>query len=77
MQDSANELDRARNNRLAAAAARDKAEREADEAARAESSKYGGRGAFVSGIHRRAGDIDLADRLRRGKKNLEKEQEAY
>lgn len=77
MQQSANDLDQARNNRLAAVAARDRAEREADEAARAESSKYGGRGAFVSGINRRAGDIDLADRLRRGKKNLEKEQEAY
>lgn len=77
MQQSAEELDQARATRLSAAEARDKAEREAEEAARAESSKYGGKGAFVSGLNRRAGDIDLADRLRRGKRNIEKEQEAY
>lgn len=77
MQQNANELDEERTRRINAAEERDKAEREAEEAARAESSKYGGRGAFVNNIHRRAGDIDLADRLQRGKKNLEKEQEAY
>lgn len=77
MQQSAEDLDQARAARLKAAEERDKAEREAEEAARAESSKYGGKGAFVSGLNRRAGDFDLADRLRRGKRNIEKEQEAY
>ncbi|KAK2790805.1 RNA-splicing factor [Emmonsiellopsis sp. PD_33] len=77
MQDNANELDQARSNRLAAVEAREKAEREADEAARAESSKYGGKGAFVSGLNRRAGEMDLSDRLQRGRRNIEKEQEAY
>ena len=75
MQQNAQSLDDIRAERVRAAEERDRAQREADEAARAESSKYGGRGAFVSGLNRRAGDIDLADRLRRGKRNIEKDQE--
>ncbi|EFW18550.1 RNA-splicing factor [Coccidioides posadasii str. Silveira] len=77
MQQNAEELDHARASRLSAAEARENAQREAEEAARAESSKYGGKGAFVNGLNRRAGDIDLADRLRRGRRDIEKEQEAY
>jgi hypothetical protein len=77
MQQSAEELDRARADRISAAEAREKARQEAEEAARAESGKYGGRGAFVSGLNRSAGDIDLADRLRRGRRNIERGQEAY
>ncbi|KLJ13088.1 hypothetical protein EMPG_11954 [Blastomyces silverae] len=77
MQQSANELDQARATRLAAAEEREREEREAEEAARAQSSKYGGKGRFVSGLNRRAGEIDLADRLRRGRRNIEKEQEAF
>ncbi|EEP75672.1 predicted protein [Uncinocarpus reesii 1704] len=77
MQQDANDLDQARISRLNAVEARERAEREAEEAARAESSKYGGKGAFVNGLNRRAGDIDLSDRLRRGRRNIEKEQEAY
>jgi hypothetical protein len=74
MQQSAEELDRARADRISAAEAREKARQEAEEAARAESGKYG---AFVSGLNRSAGDIDLADRLRRGRRNIERGQEAY
>ncbi|KAI1919852.1 RNA-splicing factor [Ophidiomyces ophidiicola] len=77
MQQNAEELDRDRTSRLTAAEQRDKAEREVDDAARAKASKYGGKGAFVNALNRRAGDIDLADRLRRGRRNVEKEQEAY
>ncbi|EEQ90765.1 pre-mRNA-splicing factor CWC25 [Blastomyces dermatitidis ER-3] len=77
MQQSANELDQARATRLAAAEEREREEREAEEAARVQSSKYGGKGRFVSGLNRRAGEIDLADRLRRGRRNIEKEQEAF
>lgn len=77
MQENANDLDRARAERLAAADARDKAEREAEEAARAKTSKNGGKGAFISSINRRAGELDLSERLQRGRRNLEKEQEAY
>lgn len=77
MQQNASELDQVREHRLRATEARDKAQRETDEAARAETSKFGGRGAFVTGLNRRAGEIDLSDRLQRGRRNLEKEQEAY
>ncbi|GAM43837.1 hypothetical protein TCE0_060r18976 [Talaromyces pinophilus] len=77
MQQNANELDQVRANRLAAADAREKAEREADEAARARTSKDGSKGAFLSNINKRAGELDLSERLQRGRRNVEKEQEAY
>ncbi|CRG82908.1 hypothetical protein PISL3812_00255 [Talaromyces islandicus] len=77
MQQNATDLDKMRSERLAAADAQEQAEREADEAARARTSKDGGRGAFISGINRRAGDLDLSERLQRGRRNIEKEQEAY
>lgn len=77
MQQNANELDSMRAERLAAADVREQAEREQDEAARAQTSQYGGRGAFLSGVNRRAGELDLGERLRRGRGNVEKEQEAY
>ncbi|EEA19539.1 RNA-splicing factor [Talaromyces marneffei ATCC 18224] len=77
MQQNANDLDKVRGERLAAADAREKAEREADEAARARTSKDGGKGAFLSNINKRAGELDLSERLQRGRRNVEKEQEAY
>ncbi|PGH15278.1 hypothetical protein AJ80_05631 [Polytolypa hystricis UAMH7299] len=77
MQENASDLHQTRAARIEAAVARDKAQQEADEAARAESSKYGGKGAFVSGLNRRAGEIDLGERLRRGRRNIEREQEAF
>jgi len=77
MQKNANELDKVRTERLSAADAQDKAAQQADAAARAQAEKYGGRGAFVSGLNRRAGELDLADRLRRGRRNIEREQSAY
>lgn len=77
MQQNANDLDKMRSERIAAADAREQAEREADEAARARTSKEGGKGAFLSNINRRAGDLDLSERLQRGRRNVEKEQEAY
>lgn len=77
MQQNATDLDKMRSERLTAADAREQAEREADEAARARTSKDGGRGAFISGINKRAGDLDLSERLQRGRRNIEKEQEAY
>jgi hypothetical protein len=77
MQQNADDLDRMRAERLAAADARERAEREADEAARAQTSRSGGRGAFISSVNRRAGELDLSERLRRGRANVEKEQEVY
>lgn len=77
MQQNANDLDQVRADRLRAADAREKAEREAEEAARARTSKDGGKGAFLSNINKRAGELDLSERLQRGRRNVEKEQEAY
>jgi hypothetical protein len=77
MQQNATDLDKMRTERLAAVDAQEQTKREADEAARARTSKDGGRGTFISGINKRAGDLDLSERLQRGRRNIEKEQEAY
>lgn len=76
MQLNAGELEKARAHRMTQAEALDKANQATEEAARAESSKYGGKGAFVHGMNRRAGEMDLGERLRRGRGNVEKQQEA-
>ncbi|KAI9760337.1 MAG: hypothetical protein M4579_001741 [Chaenotheca gracillima] len=67
MQSAASELDLDRERRLADIAAREKSSFEAEEAARSRSSKYGGKGDFVMGLNRKAGDLDLAERVRRGR----------
>ncbi|KAF3917904.1 hypothetical protein ABW20_dc0108442 [Dactylellina cionopaga] len=67
MQADANDLDEARNRRLAALAQRDRQERDQDESARRNNAKWGGKGAFVTGLNKHAGDLDLAERVRRGK----------
>ena len=77
MQQAASELDQDRERRLAAIAAKDRAEAEKDESARARNAKHGSRADFVNGLNRRAGDMDLAERVGRGKAGMEKEQEAY
>ena len=77
MQQAATELDVDREKRLTALAAKDKADAEADDAARAKNVKYGGRADFMNGLNRKAGELDLGERVRRGKLNLEREQEAY
>jgi hypothetical protein len=77
MQQAASELDHDRERRLAAIAARDREEAERDAEARARNAKYGGRADFMNGMNRRAGDMNLGDRLGRGKAGLEKELEAH
>lgn len=77
MQQAASELDQDRERRLAAIAARDKAAQEADDAARARNAKEGGRGDFVNSLNRKAGELDLGERVRRGRAGMEREQEAY
>lgn len=73
MQQNASELDQDREKRISAIAEQDDAERRADEAARARSAKYGGRGEFVHGVNRKAGDLDLGERMRRGRQGLGRE----
>lgn len=75
MQQDASTLDEARENRLAALAEREKADREAEDRARAKSSKYGDKGDFVNGLHRKAGDMGLADRIGRGRQGLQRDEE--
>jgi Pre-mRNA splicing factor/N-terminal domain of CBF1 interacting co-repressor CIR len=77
MQSDASQLDADREKRLAAMAKRERAEREAEDAARLKSAKLGGKGDFISGLNRKAGDLDLAERIRRGRGGMEREREEY
>lgn len=72
MQADANDLDAVRSNRLAAIEERERVEREAEQKARDRSGKYGGRGDFVNGLNRRAGEMDIGERIRRGRGGLER-----
>ena len=77
MQQAATELDGNREKRLAALAEKDKFEAEKDDKARMESAKYGGRADFVNGLNRKAGSMDLGDRIGRQRGGMERQQEAY
>jgi len=71
MQQDASALDEDREKRLAALAEQEKAAREAEDQARARSSKYGNNADFVNGMHRKVGDMGLADRIGRGRQSLQ------
>lgn len=73
MQNDASTLDLDREKRLAAIAEKEKADREVEDKARAESSKYGDKGDFVNVLHRKAGEMGLADRIGRGRQGLQKD----
>lgn len=75
MQSAASDLDQDRAKRIASIEEREKAEREIEDAARARSSKYGGKGDFVTGLHRKAGELSIGDRMRRGKHGLERDKD--
>jgi hypothetical protein len=73
MQQDASKLDVDREKRLAALAEKEKADREAEDRARAKSSKYTDKGAFINGVHQKAGDRGLADRVGRGRQGYQKD----
>ncbi len=73
MQQDASELDRDRERRIAAITQREAAEKEADETARARTAEHGGRGNFVHGLNREAGNLDIGERMRRGKQGMGRE----
>ncbi|EKD18602.1 pre-mRNA-splicing factor Cwc25 [Drepanopeziza brunnea f. sp. 'multigermtubi' MB_m1] len=75
MQQDASSLDIDREKRLAAIAEQEKAQHEAEEKARARSSKYGDKGDFIHGLNRKAGNMGLADRIGRGRQGLQKDHE--
>ncbi|KAL9617916.1 MAG: hypothetical protein Q9160_007343 [Pyrenula sp. 1 TL-2023] len=77
MQQNATDLDQDRERRLSAIANREKSERENDKTLRERNLKYGGRGDFVQGLNRQAGDLSLSERMRRGKGGMEREQDVY
>lgn len=72
MQQDASELDRDREKRIAALEERETAEREADDIARLKAAKYGGKGEFVSKLNRKAGELDVGERIRRSRGVLER-----
>lgn len=70
MQSAATELDQDREKRLKMIEEAEKAAREADEKERQRKSKVGGDRHFENSLHRKVGDIDLAERIGRSKGNL-------
>ncbi|MCJ1270201.1 RNA-splicing factor [Lobaria immixta] len=73
MQQAASELDQDREKRIAAIEARENIIREAEEAARSKAAKNGGKGNFVNGLNRKAGALDIGERMRRGRGGLERD----
>ena len=73
MQQNASDLDQDRDRRIAAIAEREDEERKADEASRARSARYGGKGDFVHGLNRKAGDLDIGERMRRNRQGIGRE----
>ncbi|KAI5801424.1 Pre-mRNA splicing factor-domain-containing protein, partial [Peziza echinospora] len=75
MQENAEALGSDRQKRLAELAEKEKAELEAEEAARMRSSRLGGKGEFMSALNKKAGNLDLGERVRRGKGTLVRDRE--
>ena len=75
MQQDASTLDGDREKRLAALAEQERNAQEAEDRARDKSSKYSDKGDFVNGLHRKAGNMQLADRIGRGRQGLMKDEE--
>ena len=72
MQSNASELDADRANRLKDVEERERRDREEEDKARQRSSKLGGKGEFVTGLQRKAGEMGLGERMNRGRKGFEK-----
>ncbi|CUS08749.1 unnamed protein product [Tuber aestivum] len=72
---NASQMNADRAKRLAELAIMEKVELEAEEKARMRSSKLGGKGEFLTGVNRKVGDLDLGERVRRGRQTLVAERE--
>lgn len=72
MQSNASELDNDRTSRLKDIEERERRERELEDRARERSGKLGGKGEFVTGLQRKAGEMGLGERMNRGRKGFEK-----
>jgi len=73
MQAAASDLDQDREQRLKEIEERDRADREADERAREKDSQYGGGRGFTNGLHRKAGDMGLGERMSRGRQGYQRD----
>ncbi|KAG7123076.1 Pre-mRNA-splicing factor CWC25 like protein [Verticillium longisporum] len=73
MQSAASELDSSREQRLATLAQQEKAARDADDEARQRASKHGGENEFSNRLHRKAGDLGLAERMGRGREGYHRD----
>ena len=71
MQQAAADLEEDRKTRLKASAEKDAADWREDDAARARSGKSGGKGDFLVGMNRRAGELGMGERMQRGRKGYE------
>ncbi|KAK0737440.1 Pre-mRNA splicing factor-domain-containing protein [Apiosordaria backusii] len=65
MQEAATDLDKSRQERLAAIEARERAEKEAEDLARQRNKRYGGDAGFTNKLHSRAAEMKIADRMER------------
>ncbi len=74
MRKAAEELDNDRHRRIASLTEKEAAQKEAEDAERALSSKLGGKGEFMHGVNRRVGDMALADRVRRSKGGMQRDE---
>lgn len=72
MQADADDLENQRTSRLAALEDQEHKRQEIEEKARERSSKYGGRGDFVHSLNRKAGEMDIGQRMQRGRATLDK-----
>ena len=72
MQSDAMDLDADRVERRKAIEEQERRDRELEERAREKSGKMGGKGEFVTGMQRRAGDLGLGERMKRGRQGYER-----
>lgn len=75
MQQAASELDKDREQRLAAIEERERAAREDDDKARREASKFGGDRRFIAGVQKQANELGLAERVGRGRRGLQADED--
>jgi hypothetical protein len=75
MQQDASSLDADREKRLKALEEQERVAREAEDRARAKSSKYTDKGDFVNGLHRKAGEMNLGDRIGRGRQGYVRDED--
>ena len=72
MQSAASELDIQRSSRLKALEEQERERLEQEDKARERNAKYGGRGDFVHSLNLKAGEMDIGERIKRGRGGLEK-----